>query len=220
MPNPEGIQTKTMDDTNVATQTVIDVPNVPQEPPVVAPEGDAPVEHPGPVTPTVEGSIGTPDIIPVKHTRFMPIVGEFVRVNKEDPQALFTVVSFEDKGARTKLAVLSDGRKIAVSNLLPPMKREPKVELTLIEIAEQAGADADATPNRRTHSAAAVAYLRAAAPLMTEPKTPSVLPADTVFTKFLRFFGIAMTPTVQRDPDELLKAELIAKALYHANCAE
>lgn len=203
MLNPEGIQTSISD---VA-------PDVPQEPPVggiVAPSTVTVGEQPS------DDALVTPP----KHTRYCPNILDLVRVNKENPQALFTVVSFEDKGARTKLAVLSDGRKIAVSNLLPPMKREPKVELTLIEIAEQAGADADATPNRRTHSAAAVAYLRAAAPLMTEPKTPSVLPADTVFTKFLRFFGIAMTPTVQRDPDELLKAELIAKALYHANCAE
>lgn len=130
----------------------------------------------------------------MKHTRFVPNIGEKVRINGEDPQALYTVQSFKDKGKRTTLAVLEAPgmgyRELAVSNLLPPLKRAPKVETTPSEIAEIAGSIALTSLNRRDYEKAALAYLR----IVQCPPAP----LSPMKARILKALGIDCPPAIDQ----------------------
>ena len=102
-----------------------------------------------------------------KHTRYSPNVGDSARIAGEDPQAIYTVEGFQSKGKRTTLAILRSDilnlrREVAVSNLLPPIKRMPRTQPTPKDLAEEASAAAWAEPNKRSHEKAAAAWLRVA----------------------------------------------------------
>lgn len=146
-----------------------------------------------------------------KHTRYQPEVGDLARITGENPDVIYTVARFETKGKRTRLAILvaeTDGttREVAVSNLLPPMKRKPKVVPTAIELAVEATNIAQAEPNKRNHEKAAAAWLRAA---VLEPvEAPKPLPRP--LTIMLRLFGVSIEPT--SIPEHIQRATIHAVA--------
>ena len=115
-----------------------------------------------------------------KHTRYSPNVGDLARIAGEDPQALYTVEGFQSKGKRTTLAILRSDildlrREVAVSNLLPPIKRMPRTQPTPKDLAEEASAAAWAEPNKRSHEKAAAAWLRVAGGVRNGKPVPKFL---------------------------------------------
>lgn len=149
-----------------------------------------------------------------KHTRYSPNVGDLARIAGEDPQAIYTVEGFQSKGKRTTLAILRSDildlrREVAVSNLLPPIKRMPRTQPTPKDLAEEASAAAWAEPNKRSHEKAAAAWLRVAGRVRNGKPVPKFLLAVA------GLFGWKIDAPMPTDFTDAL-----GFAITHANAAE